>query len=162
MKAPIHSQKHIHQITLSTATVGTVTNSVIIDAVAPADVNSSFEILEGALVKSVYLELWVIGSTADQFFTAIIGKFPSSITTATFAQMAALNAFPNKKNILYTTQGLAPNDGVGQPVAIFRGWIKIPKGKQRFGLRDRFILQVASRGDATITFCGLAIYKEYT
>ncbi len=76
--------------------------------------------------------------------------------------MTALGTFDNKKNILYTTQGLAPNDGVGQPVAVIRQWFKIPKSKQRFGLGDKIRLAIASRGDGVITYCGFATYKEYS
>jgi len=43
-----------------------------------------------------------------------------------------------------------------------RGWYKIPKTKQRFGLGDRLVLQIASQGTDALDFCGFATYKEYT
>ncbi len=162
MRAPIHSQKHYVQVTLSTATTGTTNTEVFIQAVESTVANTVSEVVEGALVKAVFIELWVIGGTADQFFTIIIEKRPSARAAATHAQMASLGTFPNKKNILYTSQGLAPNDGVGQPVPVIRQWFKIPRGKQRMGLGDLLSLNISSRGDGTLTYCGFATYKEYT
>ena len=162
MRAPIHAIKHYHQMTLSTVTTLAEVDSVIIDAVAPADVSAPNEVLEGAIVKAVYVELWVIGSVSNQFFTIILQKLPSGLPTASFTEMTTLGDYRNKKNILYTTQGLASNDGIAAPIPIIRQWFKIPKGKQRFGLDDSLVLQIASRGSDDVIFCGFATYKEYT
>ncbi len=163
MRAPIHSVKHYHQITLSTSSTGTETESILVNATEIGTANpANNDVVEGSVIKAVYLELWVIGSVSDQFFTIIVHRVPSGLASANFTNMTNLGQYGNKKNILYTTQGLASNDGIAQPIAVHRGWIKIPKGKQRFGLSDRLILQVASRGSATITYCGFATYKEYT
>ncbi len=162
MKAPIHSTKHYVQMSLSNVITGSVVNTVLVAGVKVADKNTVSEVEEGALVKAVYIELWLIGTTADQFFTIVFGKYPSNAPAATITDMAALGDWDGKKNVLYTSQGLAPNDGVGQPVNVIRQWFKIPKGKQRIGLNDRFQLQVASRGDGQIDFCGFATYKEFT
>ncbi len=81
----------------------------------------------------------------------------------TTASMAALHDYANKKNILFTAQGLlTPTDG-GQ-VPVVRGWYKIPKGKQRFGLTDQLFVSIRNNNATSIdiNFCGLAIYKEYT
>ncbi len=45
-------------------------------------------------------------------------------------------------------------------VPLFRGWVKIPKGKQRFGLGDEFIVAFESVGEAA-QLCGFSTYKEY-
>ncbi len=162
MRAPIHSIKHYHQMTLTSVGAGAENEEVIIHAVEVVDKNTNEEVVEGAIVKAVFVELWVLGQTNNQFFTIILHKLMSGLAFATIANMADLGGYANKKNILYTTQGLAPNDGVGQPVPVIRQWFKIPKGKQRFGLGDRLVLQVASRGDGITDYCGFATYKEYT
>ncbi len=162
MRPVIHSQKHYVQMSLSTATTGAVVPTVLVDAVSVANKNTVSEVEEGALVKAIYVELWAIGSVSNQFFTAILAKFPSGTASITIAEIAALGTFDGKKNILYTTQGLASNDGIAAPIPIIRQWFKIPKSKQRFGLGDRVILAVASRGSDDIIFCGFATYKEYT
>ncbi len=162
MRAPIHSTKHYVQMSLSTVTTGAEVDTILVGAVPVADKTAVSEVEEGALVKAIFVELWLIGSTANQFFTVILAKYPSGVAPATIADMAALGDWDNKKNVLYTTQGLASNDGIAAPIPVIRQWFKIPKGKQRFGINDRIRLQVASRGDSNIVFCGFATYKEYT
>ncbi len=162
MRAPIHSTKHYVQMSLASVAAATVVNTVLVSGVPVADKNTVSEVEEGALVKAVFIELWLLGQTNNQFFTVIFGKYPSNAPAATLADMAALGDWDGKKNILYTTQGLAPNDGVGQPINVIRQWFKIPKGKQRMGLNDRLQLQVASRGDGVLDFCGFATFKEFT
>ncbi len=149
-------------MSLTSVTTASVNTTNLVHAVPVPDKDSVFEVEEGAIVKAVYIELWLIGQTNDQFFTIALAKHPSDGPNPSIAEMAALGTWDNKKNILYTTQGLAPNDGVGQPINVIRTWFKIPKGKQRFGLNDRLRLQVASRGDGVIDFCGFCTYKEYT
>ncbi len=162
MKPVIHSTKHFHQITLSTATTLATSDTTIISAVDVAAKNAANEVEEGATVKAIFFEMWTIGSVSDQFFTAVLYKLPAAAAVPTFTNMTNLTDWVNKKNILWTSQGLASNDGIGNPVAIHRNWLKIPKGKQRFGLGDKLLFTIASRGSGTITFCGFAIYKEYT
>ncbi len=162
MRPIVHSVKHYVQTTLSEATTLAVNSEVYVTAVESTLANTSNEVEEGAVVKAVYIELWVNGSTQDQFFTIIAAKMPSGVGAPSFTNMTNLFAYKNKKNILYTTQGLAANESGANPVPIIRQWIKIPKGKQRFGLGDQFIVMIASRGTATINYCGFATYKEYS
>ncbi len=162
MKAPIHSVKHYVQTTLTSVTTGTILNNQLITAVESTVANSANEVVEGAIVKAIYIELWGIGTTADQFYTFGIYKLGMGAGSPTVADWANLFAWDNKKNLFYTGQGLTGNDGISIPLPIFKGWVKIPKGKQRFGLGDKLQWGISSRGDATITICGFATYKEYT
>ncbi len=161
MRAPIHSEKHYRQITLSSATTLDKNTEDLVTAVSGAS-TTSITVQEGALVKAMFVELWGLGTTADQFFTIILVKLEGGFADPSFTNMTNLHAYTNKKNILYTTQGLAANDGVANPIPLMRNWIKIPKGKQRMGLGDKIVLVIASRGDATIKYCGFTTYKEYT
>ncbi len=162
MKPVVHSTKHYVQMTLSTVTTGVRVTNVLVTAVQSTLANTAIEVEEGALVKAVYIELWVIGSVSNQFFTIVLDKTGAGASVMTFTQSTDLFSYPNKKNILYTTQGLASNDGIAAPIPVMRGWFKIPKSKQRFGLGDALILTVSSRGSDDIIFCGFATYKEYT
>ncbi len=164
MKAPIHSKKHIVQISQSTVSQAAVAGTIIVEALEATSTTPTV-VEEGAIVKSCYVEFWVSQDSASVVgsYTVILLKNPGGNANPVTADIAALHDYDNKKNILFTAQGLlTPNDG-GQ-VPVIRGWYKIPKGKQRFGLKDR--LQVFIRNNnATaidINFCGLAIYKEYT
>ncbi len=162
MKAPIHSDKHYFQVSLTNVVTGVTLESIIIQAVEGSVAAGVNQVVEGALVKAVYGEMWAIGSSSNQFFTAAIIKLPGGALSPVTANMAALGTYTNKKNVLYTTQGLASNDGIAMPLPIFKQWFKIPKGKQRFGLGDELVFVLASRGSATITICGFFTYKEYT
>ncbi len=162
MRPVIHSQKHYVQ--LSRGTVATVSHTTLdlILAVAPADVSDVDEVVEGALVKAVYIELWLLNSSNDGSDVVAVGKYSSGTSGPGFTGMNSLGVFDEKKNILFVHQGLSSNNGVGNPIAILRNWVKIPKSKQRFGLGDSLRLTIANNGPSTLEFCGFATYKEYT
>ncbi len=161
MRAPIHSVKHYVQMSRSTvATVSLVAQSLI-EGRPLADVNTVFEVTEGSVIKAVFVELWLENSSNTGSFIVGLEKLPI-FQTAAFADYAALGDYDNKKNVLYVTQGLPANDGVGNPIPVIRQWFKIPKGKQRFGLGDRLSLNIVNLGADTLSFCGFATYKEYS
>ncbi len=149
-------------MSLSTVTTGALTSTELISGVDTAAKSGVTHVEEGATVKAIYIELWVIGSVSNQFFTITLAKYPSNTNVQTVAEQAALGDWDNKRNIFYTTQGLASNDGIAAPIPVIRQWFKIPKGKARMGLGDKVRLVVASRGSDDIIFCGFATYKEYT
>ncbi len=132
----------------------------IVKAVESTVANAVDEVAEGTLVKAVYVEMWILDSANDGSFVITLEKLSSGQNVPSFGQMNALGTYPNKKNILYTTQGLSPNNGVGNPVPIIRQWFKIPKGKQRMGLGDELILTIANNGLNDLEFCGFFTYKE--
>ncbi len=164
MRAPIHSKKHIVQISQSTVAQAAHVNTTLISAQeAPSTTPSG--ISEGAIVKACYVEFWVSQDSASIVgsYTIALYKNPGGNAPLAAATLAALHDYDNKKNILFTAQGLlTPNDG-GQ-VPVIRGWYKIPKGKQRFGLGDTLLVAIRNNNATAIdiNFCGLSIYKEYT
>ncbi len=161
MRPVIHSEKHYVQISRSTVT--TVTRNfedlILVKSVPSTAVD---EVTEGAIVKAVFIELWVINQGNDGSHVVVISKIPQNVTGPTFVEMNALGQYPNKKNILFTQQGLDPNDGLTQPMNIIRGWVKIPKSKQRFGLGDSLRITIANNSAQDLFYCGFATYKEYT
>ena len=164
MRAPIKSKKHIVQISQSTVAQAAVVNSILVQAQEPTSANPT-GVEEGAIVKSCYVEFWVSQDSASIVgsYTVALLKLPGGLAPITSAIMAALHDYANKKNVLFTAQGLlTPNDG-GQ-VPVLRGWYKIPKGKQRFGLGDKLTIAIRNNNATAIdiNLCGLAIYKEYT
>ncbi len=162
MKPVIHSQKHYVQISRSEVGTAAVVNEDIVIAVEGTVANAVDEVIEGAIVKAVYFELWLTADFADQHDIVTVSKVPLGSLGPAFANIVALGTYQNKKNILFTHQGLAVRDSTGPPIAVLRHWIKIPKSKQRFGLGDRLVLSVASQGSNSIFYCGFATYKEYT
>ncbi len=159
MRPIIHSEKHYIQRSLTAVLNGAILTETIVDGSATPDAVG--EVQTGANVKAVYIELW--GRTSDTIsgsavFT--IEKLPSNLGSANSTNMAGLDTYSNKKNILYTFQGLI-NDQDSIATPIFKGWVKIPKGKQRIGLGDRIVWTYFSQStDQQV--CGFSTYKEYT
>ncbi len=164
MRAPIHSKKHIFQISQSTVAQAAVVNTILaVSQEAQATTPGQME--EGALLKACYVEFWLSQDSASVVgsYTVILAKLPGTGGLPTATNLAALHDWTNKKNILFTAQGLlTPNDG-GQ-IPVLRQWYKIPKGKQRFGLNDRLVVSIRNNNATAIdiNFCGLAVFKEYT
>ncbi len=159
MRPPIHSKKHYVQESLMTITAGAVDTNIMVNSLeSPTAVA---DVVEGALVKAIFIERWVrTNDTAPGSFVAILVKHSGGVNDPSAAEMAALGDWNNKKNILYTTQGLS-NVTAQSAIPFLRQWIKIPKGKQRMGLGDTIRLHIFAQAlDQNI--CGFATYKEYT
>ncbi len=162
MRPVIHSQKHYVQQSRSTVATVALNTIDIILAVEGTIANAVDEVIEGAIIKAVYVEMWLIDAGAAGSFSITLEKRPSNLGAIAFATSQALGAYGNKNNILYTTQGLTPNDGLTGPMPVIRQWFKIPKGKQRFGLGDKLVLNIANMGANDLFHCGFFIYKELT
>ncbi len=158
----VHSQKHYVQITRSTVTTVTRNNERLITAVGTAAKDQVDEVIEGAIVKAVYVELWVIDAGNAGSHIVTLGKTVEHDTGPTFTEMNALGVYTLKKNVLFTHQGLTNNDGIDPPMVVMRGWYKIPKSKQRFGLGDTLNLNIANNSAQDLFYCGFATYKEYS
>ncbi len=157
----IQSEKHIVQITLSSAIAGTVSTTNVVSAVhSPSDTDPK-TVEVGTVVKAVWLEIWMLAVAANpSTFTLIVEKLSGSGTNIDATEMGNLHGYTNKKNILYTSQGLlGENDS--NPVPILRQWVLIPKGKQRFGLNDRLQFSIKSITEDT-QWCGAMIYLAKT
>ncbi len=129
-------------------------------AIAAETPTNPSDVRIGAEVRAVYVEMWVAAeSTAMATSIAIIEKSNASKVKATPAEMIALDDYPNKKNILWTHQGLTSSNATNA-TPIIQQWIKIPKGKQRMGQGDRIDISLLAVVDG-FNFCGQAIFKEY-
>ncbi len=158
----VHSTKHYVQFGITSITTGLLDPIRIAVAVESTQVNQADEIAEGSKIKACYFELWLQNEGNLGEFIMTISKNPENGNGPTFAQQAALFTYTNKKNVLYTTQGLTSNDGISGPVNVIRGWIKIPKSKQRFGLGDTLFMNISNVSANDLLRCGFATYKEYT
>ncbi len=159
VKATINSEKHLVQFSLGAIAAGTVsTHDLIVAENTPA---AREDVRVGAIVKAIHCEMWFRGGddTAGGSYVAIIVKMNGSIANPNTTQMAALHDWNNKKNILWTSQGLI-NDDSSVATPINNWWLKIPKGKQRMALGDRLVLYIYAQTGITDR-CGTYIYKEY-
>lgn len=165
MRAPISSIKHIIQHTQFIVTSLAVTTNLEVNAVNTAGVSAPNTVVEGSVIKAVYIELWLLSDETEvSSYVLTVEKAIGAQGDPTFTQMTTLDAYVNKKNVLYSSQGLlagGSGSSTGNPTPVLRQWIKIPKGKQRFGLFDRLKVNIAAIGAADIEGCGLTIYKSY-
>ncbi len=163
MRPIIHSVKHYIQFTEFNVSSGSVSEHLYADAVPVTDVSSNQEVQEGSSIKAIFIELWLTtDSSTSGTFVVTVEKTQQNAPIMTFSEMTTLNFYDNKKNILFTSQGILAGEGSGNPTPVLRQWIKIPKGKQRFGHRDQLRMNIASIGSAQLVGCSFATYKEYT
>ncbi len=160
-KVVINSTKHIlphSAFSVASAAVTTLTEAVAVQAVT-ADLSN--EVRAGSVIKAVFVELWIYSNSSSTHGTFYISieKASGGQPDVTFAQTATPFSYPNKKNILYQTQGFVGQSS-NQPIPILKQWVAIPKGKQRFGLGDEFRVNIASTVTG-VQGCGITVYKEY-
>ncbi len=162
MLAPINSIKHyINNENASTASAAK-RSIVLVTAVAQNAVSSTDDVVEGSIVKAIFIEHWAKSGAdagADTKFQFILEKVPAGQSSISFANMNTLMGYNNKKNVLFFSQGVI-GDLTTQAIPIVRQWFKIPKGKQRFGLGDTLVATLSATAFA-IDNCGFAVYKEY-
>ncbi len=158
----VHSTKHYVQFPINQIATGTRENNLIARATESTVANAASEVREGSTIKAVYVEMWLQNEGTLGEFIMTIDKSGETLTGPTFGEQAALFTYNNKKNILYTTQGLTSNDGVSGPVNIMRSWIKIPKSKQRFGLGDSLNMNISNVSASDLVRCGFTLFKEYS
>jgi len=156
----VHSTKHYFQHTIGTVTAGAIESQDVVLAVDVGAKNAPNEVEEGSSIKAVYFEMWIrSAATAASSFVYCIVKRGGGQPAPTVAEMVQLQDYANKKNILYVTQGLT-NDVDSTALALYKGWVKIPKSKQRFGLGDKLSFHIHAIGQS-VNFCGFETYKEY-
>lgn len=161
MRPIVHSKKHYVQNSIATILASAKLDLDLIEAVNVTAANAVHEVTEGATVKAIYIEQWLrAGEVSPGSVIVCLVKVPGNGTGFSTASLAALGNADNKKNILFVSQGLI-NDQDADAIPFMRGWYKIPKSKQRFGLGDKLILQVFAQGAIDVHICGFATYKEY-
>ncbi len=163
MRAVINSVKHIVQQTPQTTLAGAVGKITIAEGKALADIDtvlSATDLRAGAVVKAVYCELWITGDGTEQSSATWLFRVrPPGEGNVVFAEINAMQGFLGKNTILMSGQGIVPPN-TQHPMSIFKGWIKIPKGKQRIPLGGQLEIVTSSIANGHVV-CGLFIYKEY-
>ncbi len=157
MRPVINTEKHYVQFSLASVGSGAITNLDIIDAVAvPTALD---EVREGSKISAVYIEMWLHSDDATSgSVICTLEKLSGDMSVIAVGEIAALGSYVNKKNVFYTQMGLLPNN-VSYPMSVIKGWFKIPKSKQRFGLGDSLVLSMFGQSNGFF-LCGFATYKE--
>ncbi len=161
MKAPISSVKHYNQFTQFVVGTGTVTGQEHVTAVSVGNQTNSNEVTEGSVVKAIFIELWLLGNGPGiNSYVVIVERTVANQGLPSLSNMSTLQFYANKKNVLFTSQGLV-GENDANPTPVLRQWIKIPKGKQRFGFEDGLRVNIAAIGSEDLVGCSFATYKEY-
>ncbi len=168
---PIQSTKHIVEVS---SVAGASTNAVALTIIKGVDnpvLANANEVQPGHKVSSIFLSVFYIAeggelATEVPLVDWYIIHNPGNVFAAVFD--AANNPTPgttgihlNKRHIFHTEKGLAGGGDVslaGLPM-IFKGVIKIPRGRQRVGQNDR--ITINHRTNFATKFCIQAIYKDY-
>ncbi len=162
MKAPIVAIKHYVQTTLSSQAAATKTAVSLVKGVTIANTDLPNEVVEGSVVKAVYIEMWLASNDASgSSMTVNVEKISNTGATVamTYANSIALHSYQNKKNIFYCSEGITGDDE--HPIPFIRMWLKLPKGKQRFGFGDELVLNISAIS-STLSWCGMTTYKSYS
>ncbi len=117
------------------------------------------EVAVGTVIKAVYVEIWLLATSQQPCTVTIMVMKNTSGVNIDATQFQDLNGYNNKNEILEIHQGLI-GDANTNPVPFFRGWIKIPKGKQRFALGDAMQLCIKAITE-DVQWCGIHIFKAY-
>ncbi len=112
----------------------------------------------GAKVSSVYLFVQILPTAGTANVDWYIWKGPL-VLNASMPVPGATGGDPNRKYILHEEKGIPGNAADGAYPLTFKGVIKIPRGRQRFGEDDR--LQLKLRGADIHNACVKCIYKFY-
>lgn len=162
VRPQVHSNKHYVQNSLATVTASTKRDDILVSAVNVTAANLVNEVVEGSTIKAVYFEQWLRSSEVSPgSFIFAIYKLTGGSTVFSTAELAAMGSASNKKNVLFFSQGLV-NDADSVATPVLKGWVKIPKSKQRFGLGDSLIMATFAQGAIDLQSCGFVTYKEYS
>ncbi len=159
MAAPINSIKHYVPTASLVVATGAILNKKLVNAIVAPAITSSFSVIQGAVIKAIYIEYWLSSNEAigsETQFVLTIEKKREQEPDMTHTQSLNLGSYPNKKNIFYITQGIVTSS---QSVPVIRQYVLLPKGKQRFGLEDELMANIAAVGGLQV--CGISTYKEY-
>lgn len=169
---PIDSVKHIVE---TSQIIAAGTNTVLLNMMAGvptytlADANGC---PTGSKVFSMYLSVFVItegGEVANEvpLVDWYVMHLPGNVWGSTFDATnlptpGSTGVHLNKRHIIHTEKGLAGGGDAslaGVPM-IFKGVIRIPKGRQRVGEADTIKLMM--RANFASKVCAQVIYKHYS
>ncbi len=158
MRPVVNTEKQYVQYTVTSVGLGSLGQEFIAEALeVPA--TASKDVRVGAKISAIYVEIWLGSDDAAQgSFNLTVEKVPGNSAFMTYAQSILLDDYPNKKNVFYTTQGINPPN-VQSAIPVIRQWIKIPKSKQRMGLGDKFVVNIAGITNG-LTYCGFSLFKQ--
>ncbi len=154
---PINSVKNIVDSTLIGVAAG-LGSSVNVATTVNDYTGGVADVPIGCKISSVYLFLQILPATGTANVDWYIWKGPLNIN-ATMPVPGATGGAIDRKYILHEEKGIPGNAADGAYPLTFKGVIKIPRGRQRFGEGDR--IQIKTVGADVHNVCLKCIYKFY-
>lgn len=153
---PINSRKNIVDSTLLAVGAATVSAVNLVTAVDDFT-GAAATVPTGATVKSVYLFVQILPTAGTANVDWYIWKNPAGALTPAVPGVVGGN--PMRRYVMHEEKGIPGNAADGAYPLTFKGVIKIPRGRQRFGEGD--VLQIRLRGADIYNACVKCIYKFY-
>ncbi len=162
-KRPIMSVKKVIDA-LGATVASTVSEIPLADASSgPAWVDAGDSSVPiGCTISSIFLSVFVYLDEAVGVSTPIVdwyfAKEPGNAFTMPEPGLTGGNE--NRRWIMHEEKGLAPDVGNGGTPMVFKGVLRIPRGRQRMGKDDRLSIHLLTENHKA-WFCIKAIYKFY-
>ncbi len=166
---PINTVKHVVDTsTIIAAGVSTVLQNSVI-TVDTALLANAADIDAGSKISSIFYSIYVFSEggelanevpLTDFYFLKNPGNTWGAFNATNLPTPGASGVHINKRHILHEEKGLAGGGDAsltGVPM-VFKGSIRIPRGRQRFGQSDRFLVAIKTQFNSKV--CVKAIYKE--
>ncbi len=169
---PINSTKNVVDNSGIMAAVTNTSIHIPIFGVRNAVLATSNEVDVASKISSVFTELFFFSEGGEisnevPLVDWYIIKSPGNVWGTTFdaenlPTPGATGSHLNKRHILHEEKGLTGGGDAslsGVPM-VFKGIIKIPRGRQRWGESD--VLRICARSNFATKFCVKTVYKWFT
>ncbi len=153
---PINSVKNIVDGTFLTVGAAVITAVRLSKAVNDYQ-GAVDEVPIGSKIKSMYFFISVQQQSVNSNVDFYIWQNPAEQLTAPVPGATGGNS--GRRYILHEEKGLPGPSNNGSPPHVFRGVIRIPRGRQRQGEND--LIELRLRGAAAYDACVKCIYKFY-
>lgn len=154
-KRPINSVKNIVDST-AIGVAGATNTVVTLASAVNAYTGAVTDVPIGAKVAGVYLFFQVACDATNANVDAYVAKSPGALPVP---NPGATGGHVYRKYILHEEKGLPGTYTAGSAPLTYRGYIAIPKGRQRFAEGDVMFLSI--RGAQQYSSCVKCIYKFY-
>ncbi len=159
---PVNSVKKVVDASGALA-IGAVSINTLANVAPTAWVDAAnVDVPEGCHINSIYISLFMYLDESVGVVTPLLEWFicknPGS--NLTFPAPGATGGNDNRRWVLHEEKGLASDVGSGGTPMVFKGVIRIPRGKSRMGMDDQIQLRIVSPNHQA-WFCLKAIYKFY-
>jgi len=150
---PIVTSKEIVDTTLLAVAAGTA-SAVSLATVVNDYIGTVGTVPIGAKISGIYIFVQIIETAATSNVDWFVIKFPAGVTPPV---PGATGGTTSRKYVLHEEKGIPGNASDGAYPATFKGFIAIPKGRQRMAEGD--LIQIRLRGTGIYNACVKCIYK---